>query len=96
VLFDGEELRSIISSTANVIELRNEQGRCYRMLSSAEALALDLDIFVGIGNGRRIRFLRRRTQKFALHNGSKTTERLRNGAGINISHPLIREHRRLR
>ena len=61
MLFDGQELRKILGHTLDVIELRNEHGRCCRMLSSAEVLALDLDLFVGIGNRRRIRFLRRRT-----------------------------------
>ena len=62
MLFEGLELREIIARTPNEIELRNEHGRCYRILSSVEALALDLDLFVGIGNLRRIRFLRNRTQ----------------------------------
>lgn len=94
MLFDGRELREIISRTPNEIELRNEHGRCYRMLSSADALVLDLDLFVGIGNRRRIRFLRRRTQRFALNAGSNTTQRLKGEGGINIAHPRVREHRR--
>jgi hypothetical protein len=49
MLFDGEELREIVNRTPNAIELRNEHGRCCRILSTAEALALDLDLFVGIG-----------------------------------------------
>jgi len=93
MLFEGEELREIISRTSNEIELRNEHGRCCRFLSSAEALVLDLDLFVGIGNRRRIRFLRSRTQKFALNAGSHTTQRLKGEAEINIAHPLVREHR---
>ncbi len=96
MLFDGEELREIVGRTPHVIELRNEHGRCYRSVSSDEALALDLDLFVGIGNPRRIRFLRRRTQKFALNAGSHTTQRLKGEAGVNIAHPLVREHRRVR
>jgi hypothetical protein len=93
MLFDGKELREILGRTANVIELRNEHGRCCRTLSSAEALALDLDLFVGIGNRRRIRFLRSRTRKFAVNAGSHTTQRLKSDAGENIAHPLMREHR---
>ena len=93
MLFDAEELRENIDRTPNLIELRNEHGRCCRMLTSAEALALDLDLFVGIGNRRRIRFLRSRTQKFALNAGSHTTQRLKNEAGVNLAHPLVREHR---
>jgi hypothetical protein len=93
MLFTGQELREIIRCTPNQIELRNEYGRCCRFLSSDEALALDPDLFVGIGNRRRIRFLRRRTLKYALNAGSRTTLRLKNEAGLNISHPLTREHR---
>jgi hypothetical protein len=57
VLFEGQQLREIMGRTPNDIELRNEHGRCCRLLSSAEALALDLDLFVGVGNRRRIRFI---------------------------------------
>jgi hypothetical protein len=93
MLFEGQELREIIGRTPNEIELRNEHGRCCRLFSSADALALDMDIFVGVGNRRRIRFLRRRAQKFAVNAGSHTTRRLKNDAGVNIAHPLVREHR---
>ena len=93
MLFDGAELRDIIDRTPDVIELRNEYGRCCRILSSAEALALDLDLFVGIGNRRRIRFLRWRTRNFTLNAGSHTTQRLKGEAEQNIAHPLVREHR---
>jgi hypothetical protein len=93
MLFDGLELREIISRTPNEIELRNEHGRCCRILSRADALALDLNLFVGIGNRRRIRFLRSHTRKFAVNAGSNTTQRLKGEAGVNIAHPLVREHR---
>jgi hypothetical protein len=93
MLFDGAELRDIIDRTPDVIELRNEHGRCCRILSSAEAHALDLDLFVGIGNRRRIRFLRWRTRTFTLNAGSHTTQRLKGEAEVNIAHPLVREHR---
>jgi hypothetical protein len=93
MLFQDQELREIIGRTPNVIELRNDHGRCCRVLSSNEALTLDLDCFIGIGNLRRIRFLRRRTQNFRLNCGSHTTQRLKGDAGVNIAHPLIQEHR---
>jgi hypothetical protein len=96
VVFDGQKLREIISRTPGAIELRNEHGRRYRSLSSTEALGLDLDLFVGIGNRRRIRFLRNRTREFAVNAGSRTTMRLKGEAGVNISHPLVREHRPVR
>jgi hypothetical protein len=93
MFFEGQELRDIISRTSNEIELRSEYGRCCRILSMAEALALDSDLFIGIGNRRRIRFLRPRTQKHSMNSGSRTTQRIRDDAGSNIAHPLIREHR---
>ena len=93
MLFDGQELREIIERTPNEIELRNEHGRCRRILSSVDALALDLDLFIGVGNRRRIRFLRWRTRKFTLNAGSHTTQRLKGEGKLNISHPLVREHR---
>ena len=93
MLFEGKELREISGRTPNEIELRNEHGRCCRILSSTEALALDLELFVGVGNRRRIRFLRRRTPRFLVSAGSHTTRRLKGATGSNIAHPLIREHR---
>jgi hypothetical protein len=96
MLFVGQELRKIVSGTPNEIELRNAHGRCCRILSSSDALALDLDLFVGVGNLRRIRFLRRRTERFALNAASSTTQRLKGEAGANIAHPLVREHRTVR
>jgi hypothetical protein len=96
MLFDGQELREIIGRTPNAIELRNEHGRCWRLVSSTEALGLDLDPFIGIGNRRRIRFLRARIRKFALNAGSRTTLRLKGESNLNISHPAIRQHRRAR
>lgn len=96
MLFDGQELREIIARTPNEIELRNEYGRCRRILSRADALALDLDLFIGVGNRRRIRFLRSRTQQFALNAGSHTTQRLKGEADVNIAHPKVREHRTIR
>ena len=96
MLFDGQELREIIGRTPSGIELRNEHGRYCRILRTDGALALDLDLFVGIGNRHRIRFLRRRTQKFAVNAGSRTTQRLKGEAGVNIAHPLFRQHRTIR
>ena len=96
MLFESQELRQILGTSENEIELRNEYGRCQRVVSKDEALTLDLDLFVGIGNRRRIRFLRARTQRCALNAGSHTTQRPRDLGGNYIAHPLIKEHRRAR
>ena len=95
MLFHGAELREVIDRTPNPIELHNEYGRCVRVLSSGEALALDLDLFIGIGNRRRIRFLRGPTRNFSVNAGSRTTQRLKGEGGVNIAHPLVREHRQV-
>ena len=52
MLFDGDELREMVSRTPNWIELRNDCGRRIGDLSTAEALALNLDLFIGVGNMR--------------------------------------------
>ena len=93
MLYDGQQLREMVGRTPNMIELRNVYGRCCRILSSDEALDLDLDLFVGIGNRRRIKFLRGRTQRFELNAGSYTTQRLKGESGANLAHPLIRQHK---
>ena len=93
MLFDGQELREVLRRSGDGIEIRNEYGRCHRLVSNGEALELDLDLFIGIGNRRRIRYLRPRTQKSAINAGSRTTQRLKGAGGINIAHPLMREHR---
>jgi hypothetical protein len=93
VLFEDQALRDVLGRTNNPIELRNEAGICCRLVCAQEALMFDLGLFVGIGNRRRVRFLRARTQRFSLNAGSHTTRRLTDSEGRNISHPLIREHR---
>jgi hypothetical protein len=93
MIFEDSELRAVLARTPNPVELRNEHGRCHRILSAAQALSLNLDLFVGIGNRRRIRFLRPRTLRSALNAGSHTTQRLKGRGGIHIAHPLVREHR---
>ena len=93
MLFDGQQLRELIARTQNDIELRNEYGRCWRTVSPAEALTLNLEPFVGVGNRRRIKFLRGREQRFPLNFASRTTQRLTGEGNVNIAHPLLREHR---
>jgi hypothetical protein len=93
MLFTGSELSAVLGRSGHEIELRNQYGRSCRVISRDEALALDRDLFVGIGNLRRIRFLRPRVCNSILNAGSHTTHRMKDGFGVNIAHPLIREHR---
>jgi hypothetical protein len=93
MVFTGAKLSDILAHSDNEIELRNEYGRRCRVISRDEALALDTDLFVGVGNLRRIRFLRAVVVRAALNAGSQTTQRLKDRSGMNIAHPDIREHR---
>jgi hypothetical protein len=93
MLFTGPELTYVLRRSDNEIELRNEFGRCCRLLSRDQAVSLDPDLFVGIGNLRRIRFLRPRVAIASLNAGSRSTRRLKDDSGQNIAHPLIIEHR---
>jgi hypothetical protein len=96
MILDGSDLRAVLAQTENLIELRNRHGWFSRHLTSDEALALNLDLFVGIGNRRRVRFLRPRLAVGRLNAGSRTTQRLRDDQGRQLAHPLIREHREMR
>jgi hypothetical protein len=93
MLFHGGELREMLSRNSNSLELRNEHGRVIRMFSASQAMALDPNLFIGVGNIRRLRFLRFCTDRYQLNGGSVTTRRMTDGFGMHIAHPLIREHR---
>src|ERR1035438_2994294 len=53
MVFTGADLSNVLARSGDEIELRNEYGRHCRVLSHGEALALDSDLFVGVGNVRR-------------------------------------------
>jgi hypothetical protein len=93
MVFTGADLSNVLARSGDEIELRNEYGRHCRVLSHGEALALDSDLFVGVGNVRRIRFLRPRIFRTILNAGSHTTQRIKDRSGKIIAPPLIREHR---
>src|SRR5262245_24782248 len=93
MVFNGLELADLLSRREIPIELRNEYGRCCRILTVNEAQALDVDLVVGVGNQRRLRFLRFRTRKYDLQAGSRTTSRITNESRKYYTSPMIREHR---
>ena len=93
MVFTGTELLEVLRRSGDGIEQRNEYGRHVRTLSRDRALELDPDLCVGIGNRRRVRFIRPRTSKTLLNAGSQTTQRMNDGFGRNIAAPFIREHR---
>jgi hypothetical protein len=93
MIFTGPELSDVLGRSGNEIELRNQYGRCCRVLSRNEALALDPEILVGVGNIRRIRFLRPRESNTFLNAGSHTTQRMKSQFGASNPPPWVREHR---
>ena len=96
MMFHGQQLKEVLSRTETPIELKDGNGRTVRKISPALARRLDTGLFIGIGNLRRIRGMRPCTEQVGLNAGSRTTQRLKDAAGFNLAHPLIREHRTIR
>ena len=96
MIFTGSQLRDVLKRTEGVIQLRNQFNRTVRMMSASEAVLLDQDHFAGVGNCRRILWIRPLTMFVALNRGSVNTRRIRNADGHYIAHPQIREHRPVR
>ena len=94
MIFTGPELAEILSRSTNEIELRNLHGRCCRKISGVEALSLDSDLFVGIGNLRAHPFsTATRVPNDPQRPAAVRLGDLRTGAGKLISPPKVREHR---
>lgn len=71
MVFVGQELRDVLDRSESAIELRNQYGRPYGLVSKNEALALNLDFFVGIGNRRAFDSCANAFGDFRLMPGSK-------------------------
>ena len=82
--FEGEDLRGILNQQPDLVAIHDEGGfpRGEPLNPLLAVKCLNLDLFVGVGNRRRIRFLRGRTRTFSLNSGSHTTERRRDDWGI--------------
>jgi expansin (peptidoglycan-binding protein) len=96
MILSGNELIEVLKRSQGPIKLKNEANRTVRMMSASQALDLGTDMFVGVGNRKRIRWIRPVTTSVTLNRGSVTTERIKNADGQHIAHPQIREHRPIR
>ena len=84
--FDGEDLRGMLNQQADLVAIHDRSGR-----PRGEAIepllaikSMNLELYVGVGNRRRIRYLRP-VADVARHQwcgGSHTTERRRDDWGV--------------
>jgi hypothetical protein len=94
VQFSGTQLQNILRLTEAPIEIRNNFGFASRTLQSCEVpRALNIEKYVGIGNSRRIRYLRPLneddTRSFPIRTG-RTTQPLK--IGIPVDRRVRIEH----
>jgi hypothetical protein len=86
--FEGSALTAILTSQYETVSIHNRFGYAERDVQPMKALWFtEHGSWVGIGNRRRIRYLRPRTTLFRLSAGSQTTERVRNDWGVIIGAP---------
>ncbi len=86
----------MIARTTGDIEVRNQDGGVLLYAYQRRSSHVGCEPVLGIGNRRRIRFLRPFTQQFLLNAGSRTTQRLKGAGNRHIAHPSVREHRPVR
>ena len=93
--FQGERLIEVLRSQEDgAVEIRSYSGRLRGDVSVAEAVRLaGGDCYVGVGNRRRIRYLRPLLERSALRAGSVFVRRLQNESAMHIAPPWIVEHR---
>jgi len=96
MVLTGNELFDVLRRTQSPIKLKNEANRTVRMLSASQAMELDREMYVGVGNRKRVRWIRPVTTLVTLNLGSVNTKRIKNADGQHIAHPQIREHRPVR
>jgi hypothetical protein len=95
--FDGEELRQILKRQTEGVEVYDAAGFARGELAAALAARMALSAYVGVGNRRRIRYLRPlkgASDPNDLHNGSRTTTRVKGTLDQFLGCELMREHRR--
>jgi hypothetical protein len=93
--FEGKALlKALRSQLVSRIEIRSYSGRLRGEISITAAIKIAAGGgFVGVGNRRRIRYLRPLTMHYARSSGSLFTRRLDDGFGRKIAPPWIREHK---
>jgi hypothetical protein len=89
--FEGEELRGILNQQSDLVAIHDRcgfpRGEALEPLLAIKSVGLDL--YVGVGNRRRIRYLRPLADaaRPPWRGGSHTTERIRNDWGVIIGAP---------
>ena len=94
---EGERLLSILKASCGAaVDVHNAEGRLLGSVPLKIALELATSgQYVGVGNRRRIRYLRPLTRVYSLNRGSQTTVRMRDRSGQTMGGPWVREHRAL-
>ena len=90
--FDGDTLRGILEGQACDLDIHDANGfpRGKKLPAQIVLKYAELGLYVGVGNRKRIRYIRPRASVTLLNEGSRTTVRLR--AGDVPVPPMIREH----
>lgn len=93
--FAGEQLRGILLLQTEPVSLYNERGTARGMIGPMDA-AIHVGTHVGIGNKRRIRFIRPMTASWRGVFGNSTTQCVRVRPGDNCINPVgvVLGHRR--
>jgi hypothetical protein len=99
VQFQGKALQKVLNITPSAVEIRDIKGHLIGKMSAEAILrkfsAEQWQFWVGVGNRRRIRYLRPLTARYKLNAGSATTTRVRNDSGLIMAPNFIVEHRRI-
>jgi hypothetical protein len=100
--FEGAELTGILRRQTEAVQIHDRIGRTVDVQTpGAAVLTAATGTCVGVGNERRIRFLRPMTTSWGLNSGSQTTRPMRAdgtgkyyGSGQLLGNPhTLREHR---
>ena len=94
--FYGDELKKILGGQDKSVEVYDSGGFLRGEFSSSVAARMMLQGYVGVGNRRRIRYLRPLNTAHELsdlRNGSRTTKRAKGDSGQFLGGHTLREHR---
>jgi hypothetical protein len=101
--FEGDDLCRILNGQAETVEVYGSDGFLRGDLPAAITARMTLSAYVGVGNRRRIRYIRPldgakttpREVMQELRNGSRTTVRLTGPGNCLLGGQWLREHRRI-
>lgn len=95
--FSGQQLEAILSTQDEEVEVYDSEGFLRGQVRPRVAVRITCaGNYVGIGNRRRIRYLRPLNAVFdlrRLHDASRTTRRVRNDLDQLVGGPWVREHK---